>query len=465
MATPKAAAIYARISRDATGEALGVERQLEDCRALAKEFGWTVVDEYVDNDRSAYSGKPRPEYLRLLQDLKAGERDGIIGWHADRLHRSPSELETFISLCEAQAIEVRTVRAGILDLATPSGRTVARIHGALARGESEKMSDRLKRANRQRAEMGKPAKGGRRGYGYERDGTIREDEAAIIRELVERFLAGESLSSLHRWLNDDDVPPPHGAGKWWAATVRDILRSARISGQKEHLGEIVALGAWPAIITPEQTARIRHILDDPARQRVRTPSRYLLTGLIRCDVCGVPMSGGPKEGTPSYICRKWTNGCGRVSIKAEPVEDYARDLALTALDGPDLAAALDTAKSGNHSDTALADQIAADEHRSTELAESYADGKITIDQLTAATKRLTDRITAARARLAAHSGNRDLARYVGQGAHLRTAWDSMNLDQRRAIVRAVFTALTVKPATRSGRYGFDRERVSIRWRA
>ena len=61
MATPvRAAAIYARISSDQDGTTLGVQRQLEDCRKLAADLGWQVVDEYVDNDLSAYSGKRRP---------------------------------------------------------------------------------------------------------------------------------------------------------------------------------------------------------------------------------------------------------------------------------------------------------------------------------------------------------------------------------------------------------------------
>lgn len=56
--TPRAAAIYARISSDVEGTGAGVQRQVEDCQRLATDLGWTVTDgEYVDNDISAYSGK------------------------------------------------------------------------------------------------------------------------------------------------------------------------------------------------------------------------------------------------------------------------------------------------------------------------------------------------------------------------------------------------------------------------
>lgn len=55
-------AVYARISQDRSGDELGVTRQLEDCRAEAERRGWTVAEEYVDDDVSAFSGRKRPAY-------------------------------------------------------------------------------------------------------------------------------------------------------------------------------------------------------------------------------------------------------------------------------------------------------------------------------------------------------------------------------------------------------------------
>lgn len=51
--TVVSAAVYARISSDLDGTALGVTRQLEDCRRLANDLGWKLGEEYVDNDLSA----------------------------------------------------------------------------------------------------------------------------------------------------------------------------------------------------------------------------------------------------------------------------------------------------------------------------------------------------------------------------------------------------------------------------
>ena len=109
MATPRAAAVYARISSDVTGEGLGVKRQLEDCRKLAKDRGWVVAEEYVDNDISAFTGKARPAYERMLSDIQDGHRDGVIVYNLDRLTRQPIELEQFSQVCE---------RAGVRQMAS-----------------------------------------------------------------------------------------------------------------------------------------------------------------------------------------------------------------------------------------------------------------------------------------------------------------------------------------------------------
>ena len=119
--SPMRAVIYCRISKDRAGAGLGVERQRDDCQALADALGWTVVFVYEDNDISAYSGKPRPQYQAMLQALRDGKADAIIAWHTDRLHRSPIELETFISVCETHHVTVRTVQAW------PAGAHVVRM--------------------------------------------------------------------------------------------------------------------------------------------------------------------------------------------------------------------------------------------------------------------------------------------------------------------------------------------------
>jgi len=129
------------------------------------------------------------------------------------------------------------------------------------------------------------------------------------------------------------------SGKPWSAqTLRRLLLSARISGQREHHGEIVADAKWPAIITREQTARIRGLLDDPSRQAVRAPRRYLLKGLLRCDACGAALVSRPRDdGSRRYVCARGPqyHGCGRTYVVAEPLEQFVTEAVLWRLDTPE----------------------------------------------------------------------------------------------------------------------------------
>src|SRR5260370_41669689 len=164
---PIRAAIYVRISHDRTGAGLGVARQEDDCRALCQRKGWDVVCVYCDNDVSAYSGKPRKEWLRLLADLAAGRIDAIVCWHVDRLTRTPRELADVIDLHDQAGIQLATA-TGEIDLATPTRPLGAPTLGAAARHESEQKGERQRRAARQAAEPGKAPRTDMPGHGSQR---------------------------------------------------------------------------------------------------------------------------------------------------------------------------------------------------------------------------------------------------------------------------------------------------------
>lgn len=279
------AAIYARISRDVTGEGLGVERQLADCREIAGSRGWTVAEEYVDNDISAYAGKRRPSYERMLEDIAAGQRDAVIVYNTDRLTRRPIELEQFTGICEVAGVRQLVAVTGDIDLGNDDGMFMARVLAAVAAKESGRKSERLKRKARENAEAGKP-NGGNRPFGYDKSQlTIVGPEAAVIRQLAERYLAGESMGSLTRWVQDQEIVTVTGAA-WRTSTVRTILANPRIAGLRAHNGEIVGPAKWPAIITPTQHQQLVATFSRKTSSGRRVPRSYLLSGMLRCANCG-----------------------------------------------------------------------------------------------------------------------------------------------------------------------------------
>lgn len=455
--------VYCRISADPTGLRAGVERQEADCRALAEREGWDVVDVFVDNDASAYSGRPRPEYQRLLAAMRSG-LEAVVAWHPDRLHRSPVELEEFIDIVQKRGTRLATVQTGSWDLTTPSGRMVARQLGAVARYESEHKSDRIRRKMRALAEAGADHGGGSRPFGFEKDRrTVREDEAVLIREAVEHVRQGGSLRSVAKRWTAEGVPTVTGR-PWTTQVLRGILMSARVAGLREHHGVVVAEADWPAVVDREAWEEVRAMLS--ARTRRGRPSHYLLTGgLARCGLCDARLVARPRsDGRRCYVCASGPNfnGCGKIRVLADPLEELVRDMVLEALDGPGLTEALRHSAGDDAEARVLAEAVAGYERRLEALGEAhFVEGILDRDEYARRRATLVERIEAGRAQLGRRS-----QRTIGlpdAGQHLRDWWNGADHEARRALVALVVEAVVLHPARR-GYNRFDPSRVEIRWR-
>ncbi|MDI2097566.1 recombinase family protein [Ruicaihuangia caeni] len=471
MSKPSSAAIYARISSDTTGEGLGVQRQLEDCRKLAADRGWQVAEEYVDNDISAYSGKIRPAYQRMLQDMAAGLRDAVIMYNSDRLTRQPIELEEFIRVCDQAGIEQVASVSADFNIGTDDGLFNLRIMAAFAAKESGRKSARQKRQIQQRAEAGLPGGGSTRPFGYEPDKiTIRESEATIVRSLVDRFLAGESTRSLAIWLNDSGIPTSSGTARWASQTVRGMLRGPRLAGLRVHQGAIIGKGIWQPIISEEVHARILAEFDKRKTSQHRAPRRYLLSGMLRCGNCGAKLNSAAKHSatrseTRRYVCTAdpRTGGCGRLTVVAAPVEEWLTEAVLYRLDSPDLAAALTGQAHEDAERDALMEELQADRAQKDELARMWANREIASADWKSAREPIEVRIAATERRLHQMQGTEGVAQIAGTGDEIRASWASLNLERQSAIIKALLDFATIKPGKR-GAQSLDPSRVVPTWR-
>lgn len=465
------AAVYTRISSD-DGTAAGVARQEADCRELAGQKGWTLGEVYVDNDVSAYSGKARPAYRRLLADLEAGVVDAVVVWHLDRLHRSPAELERFFEVVDRAGVSKLATVTGDVDLGTNDGRFHARILGAVARKESDDKSRRLRRKHLELAQAGKVSGGGR-AFGWEPDRvTLKLEEAELIREAASRVLAGESLRGVCVDWNARGVKTVTGTA-WSMTVLRRVLTAWRTCGVRAvgkdtatTSSEPVADAVWPPILDRATVERLRGLLLDPGRQLNRSPRRYLLTGMIRCAECGAKLVARPRsDKRRCYVCATGPgfNGCGKIRVLAEPVEDLVAEAVIQRLDSPHLAAALAELAVDNNGDD-LASGISDNERRLTELAEDWAHGKISRAEWLAARNVIERRLDTARKALARSTRTTALDGFFGAQGALRTAWPAMGIDRRRAVLTAVLDRVAIRPAVR-GRNRFDPARVDVTWRA
>jgi site-specific DNA recombinase len=461
-AAPRAG-LYARISRDRGGDELGVRRQISECEKLAKVRGFAIEATYVDNDASAYKGRSRPQYERLLEDVRDGRIDAVVAWHPDRLYRHPRDLERFVETIEAAGAAVATVQAGTLDLSNPSGRMVARMLGAAARYEGEHKAERQRSKHRERAEAGLPGGGGDRPFGYAEDRTtIRRDEAVEIRKAARHIIDGGTLRSIVLDWSDRGIRTPRG-GTWSKTSLKRMLGSARIAGLRIYRGQVVGKAKWKGMITPEAHEALVAIFDNPSRRAKQPSRRYLLTGgLLRCARCGAAMVARPNaESARRYACAKDFGGCNGTFVMADPLEDLVREAVFAALDGPTLTMLRQVAPKP---DDGLAAEVSTLEERRRDLADAYARGTLSVASFEAADRDIEGRLADVRRRLVARSAESFVAALPSNADAFSAWWEKADLDRRKQLLGLLLERVEIRGAV-VGRTKFDPERVSIVWKA
>jgi DNA invertase Pin-like site-specific DNA recombinase len=452
-------AIYCRLSQDRDGTKKGTDRQEKDCRALAKREGFTVAEVFIDDDRSAYSGKSRPAFERMMKQLD--RYDAVIYWKTDRLCRRISQFFKVLDACQAANTRLISV-VDPIDTSTAMGQGVAGMLAAVAQQESENTGRRVKRAAEDRAQAGRPH-GHRRAYGYAKDGTtIIEDEAANIREAVARIQKGESMYAIVTDWNARGIPATNG-GPWVVTTLRQMLVSPRIAGQRTHHGEAVGKAAWLGIISEDEHAVVRAILDANGNGRHRRPrtGMYLCSGLLTCGRCGETLHSAFRSdgnGDRRYMCHNAPGcvGCGALTVAADAAERFVEEALLYTLESPAVERALRKPKRK----AAPLASVHALEGQVVQLGLDHDAGVISRAEWLARRGPLVEKITAAYQAATAGADTSPIAQF--RGTNVRELWDSLDVDRRRAVLSALVEQVTVRPATTRGR-GFDTARIGITW--
>lgn len=446
------AAIYLRVSRDATGEHLAVDRQREDCLKIVAERGWTVTETYVDNSISASKRTTvRPAYQRMVEDHTSGRFAALVCWDLDRLTRQPRQLEDWIDAAQERDLHLVTAN-GEADLSTDGGRLFARIKASVARAEIERKGARQRRALRQRAENGRPPSGVRL-TGYTVEGSVVEDEAILVKEMFSRFAEGESLKGLARWAAEAGHTPRRGA-TWSPSSVRTMLTNPRYAGHAVYCGERIGReGTWQPLVDQEVFTIVQQRLTDPRRttNRQGTDRKHLGSGLYRCS-CGLTMRGWSGN---RYRC---ASGC--YSRSGTAVDPFVEAVVAERLGRPDLAALLADPTDGQRSSELMAEA----QRLRTRLATvegDYDAGHIDGRRYAAATEKIDAELAAVeseRAVLVAGTGPASVLTAPDPAA----AFLGASLMTRRATVDFLMT-VTLNAAARGSR-AFDPESVEITWR-
>jgi DNA invertase Pin-like site-specific DNA recombinase len=471
MTAPVTAAYY----RQSVDDPDGIERQRAIVRPLCSSRGWTDLREYEDNDESATperrKGTSRPELARLWADVEAGEVARIVVSVADRLYRHPRELEDIIDFTADHKVPL-VVAGGELDLATDTGRLVARVLGATARAEIERKNARHRDALKQAAEKGKPhwprrpfgltvpvpPPEGERWSAKGQPIILEPAEAALIRQAYADVLAGTSLHQIASDWNERGITPPGGT-IWRGAQVRQLLLSARNAGLRTYQGEVVGQGDWPAIVPVDVFDGVVAILNDPGRVSGKSRARvYLLTGLATCGKCGQPVGSAPRPKVgAAYVCK--TPKCHGVARLAANVDRLITGLVVARLSEPDAVELLVSRDAADVDD--LRQRAAALNAKIEESRQLYEDGTLTAAELRTTRANLSAKLDAINTQL------HDTSRVeVFQGLPLGTpevadAFDALPLDRQRTVIAAL-VSIVINPGGKGAR--FDPDSIDTTWK-
>lgn len=323
---------YSRFSTDRQ-DAGSIDDQERLCLEFAQAHGWSVIERYADEGISGASMGNRPAFLRMRTDAMAGKFDVLLIADTTRLARS-QELAPLIDRFRFQGVRVVGVQDSF-DSAAGTADMQAGLSGIMSVEFRKMIRARTHTALQTRAQAQRPTGG--KLYGLASDGTLIEPEAAIVREIFDKAAAGTSCRTIAAGLNARGVPSPGAGwkrterrrGGWMGSAIRAMLLNPRYTGltiwnrtqwvkdpdsgrricrerpkadwisHHDETRRVVTDELWKAV-----QRRLKPMPDD-VRLKAGGKARFLLSGLLRCDVCGAHYVMGDAR---AYVCSSFVNG-------------------------------------------------------------------------------------------------------------------------------------------------------------
>lgn len=343
------AGIYLRVSSDDQAQhGYSLAAQRAACLERAKALGAQEITEYADEGVSG-SVLDRPGLTAMREAAGRGEIGLIVMYDPDRFARNLSH-----QLLVAEEIEQAGARLEFVNFEwknTAEGKLFYSLRGAIAEYEREKIRLRTISGRTQKARQGKlPFSVAPLGYRYDPETSqiaIVEGEAPLVRRIFADYLAGGTVNSIARDLTSEGIPTRNGAAFWHRQVVRQILTNPVYMGvyyanRHDHTGVGKGKGVrergreeWipvsvPALIDAESWTKVQEIIRRRRAQWAKRGSIYLLSGLLRCGLCGQTMTGRyggqrwRRQRRAQYTCARNGPGprrsCGR-AVRAEDLDE------------------------------------------------------------------------------------------------------------------------------------------------
>jgi site-specific DNA recombinase len=461
---PFPAVIYGRASRDPKKRGRSVDAQLLESRRTCNDNDWPIVREFRDDDRSAsrHAKKKRDDFEEMLEVIGSGECRIVLAFEASRYYR---DLEVYIRLrnaCAANGV-LLCYNGTVYDLSKRGDRNATAMDALRAEDEVEGIRDRNLRTSRQLAEAGRPfgqcPDGYTRSYDPQSGDLIEQlphpERAELVREMFTWVAAGKSIRQMYLSLNDRGLTTRRGY-PWTHHAVLTILRNPAYIGRRIHQGRDVGQATWPALVDEDLFYAVQAVLSGPGRvsQRGSEPV-HLLSGIALCGEC--------KDEQPLRVIRdsarreKQNVTCPKfhAAMSERLMVPYVETALLAWLGSEQAAEAFRTDEADSEAAEArgkmqrLTQQLEEARQLAAEFDEEGLP-KLSVVSLAGLERQLLPKIEAAR-QIAESRHVPPLLRDLAGNPDVDAVWESLEMRQRRAVVREVVTIRLYKARTRGCR--------------
>jgi site-specific DNA recombinase len=314
----KRVALYVRVSTIEQAEkGYSVDEQIDRLKKYCAAKDWAVSKVYKDPGFSG-SNINRPELSKLIKEAK--NFDVILVYKLDRLSRSQKDTLYLIEEVFAKADTQFVSLSENFDTSTPFGKATVGILSVFAQLEREQIKERMAMGKIGRAKAGKPSGVSKVPFGYAYSGGelgISNTEAAVVKNIFADFLAGNSINSIQKRLNEKGFVGK--SSPWRLSSIRSVITNRTYTGKVIFRG-VSYEGKHKAIISETdfekaQSEMVRRQDQAYMRNKAVRPfqSKYLLSGLLRCINCNksfiIHQGDKNKEGFRKswYKCKSFAN--------------------------------------------------------------------------------------------------------------------------------------------------------------
>lgn len=316
--------LYMRVSTAMQVDGYSLEAQKDRLTKFAEFQELEIVGEYCDAGKSGKNISGRPEFSRMLQDVAEGKDDVdfILVFKLSRFGRNAADVLNSLQYIQDYGVNLVCVEDGI-DSSKDSGKLTITVLSAVAEIERENILVQTMEGRKQKAREGK-WNGGQAPFGYELDSqnstlTINPEEAEIVRIIFDKFTSTDmGADSLSSYLNQRGYSKkrtrPQEVSYFSRSTILKILdnpvyigkiaygksKTEKVKGTRDQYCRVkqedplIAEGLHNAIIDEKTWEAAREKRRRTGVRCVKTHSldhEHILTGLIKCPLCGGGMSG------------------------------------------------------------------------------------------------------------------------------------------------------------------------------